>query len=186
MTLVLQRFTESGDPCPPGVLDAPALPVPVTDEGLQMLIPHIRPAVEAMHAGCFVRGVALSFPQIGVSLAAIVYCPTGRRGDESILVNPNWDVIQTSFEPSVLESEEACLSVRGGTRSVVVPRTGSIYAFWTGVKKWWSHRPSFEPGRRVELHGFNARVWQHACDHIEGKIFGGCRVAAHFSGGCRG
>ena len=185
MTRVLQRFTVSGDPCPPGVLDAPALKIPETDEGMRMLIPHIRPAVEAMHHGCTIRGVALALPQIGVSLAAVVYNPTGRRGDESILVNPDWDPILESIEPATLENEEACLSVQEGSRPVVVARHASIYGFWTAVTKWWSGKPTFAPGMTGQFHGYQARVWQHACDHIDGKIFGGCRVAAHFSGGCR-
>lgn len=186
MTSVLQRFQENGDPRPPGVLDAPALPIPVTDEGLRMLIPHIRPAVEAMHHGCPVRGVALALPQIGVSLAAIVYCTTGRRGEEQVFVNPEWTPIFEDVAGSKLESEEACLSVRGGTRSVVVERYASILGSWIELERWWSHRPRLGPRQSAQWHGFAARVWQHACDHLEGKIFGGCRVAAHFSGCCRG
>lgn len=186
MTKVLQRFQEGGDPFPPGVLDAPALPIPETDAGMQMLIPLIRPAVEAMHHGAEARGVALSLPQIGVSLAAFVYCPTGRRGDESIIVNPSWARISKASLHDELEAgEEACLSVRDGTRSIPVLRAPGIHATWTAVTKWWSGRPVFAPGMRGEFFGFQARVWQHACDHLDGKIFGGCRVAAHFSGGCR-
>lgn len=185
MTSVLQRFREFGDPSSPGVLDAPALMIPETDEGMRMLVPHIRPAVEAMHTGCPVRGVAISLPQIGVSLAAFVYCPTGRRGDESIIVNPTWDPMHQSIDSARLIAEEACLSVREGTVSVPMERFASIYGYWTAVTKWWSGKPTFARGLRGEFHGFQARIWQHACDHLEGKIFGGCRVAAHFSGGCR-
>lgn len=188
MTSVLQRFQENGDPFPQSALDAPAMVIPDVEEALwlRLLVPNVRPAVEAMHRGATVRGVAISLPQIDVNLRAFVYCPTGRRGEEQVFVNPEWTPIFEDVAGSTLESEEACLSVRGGTRAVVVKRYASILGSWLELERWWSHRPRLGARQTGQFHGFAARVWQHACDHLEGKIFGGCRVAAHFSGGCRG
>src|SRR5690606_16074772 len=88
---ILQRFAEDGTQLPQSALDVPALIVPLTDAGLAMVAAHVRDAVELMHFGCGnARGVAMAFPQIGVSLAAFVFCPTGQRGTERVFVNPTW------------------------------------------------------------------------------------------------
>ena len=182
---ILQRFAEDGTPLPPSALDVPALLVPLTDQGLAMVAAHVRDAVELMHSGCGnARGVAMAFPQIGVSLAAFVFCPTGARGTERVFVNPGWRPAAQihgedppSQDPDV-EGEERCLSVmRGAPEECIVPRHREIDATYVEVDRWWRKCPVFLPTVTVRMTSWPARVFQHCCDHLVAERFGGCVVA---------
>jgi peptide deformylase len=115
---------------------------------------------ETMHAA---HGAGLAAPQIGVDLALVIFgfgsnqrYPDAPPVPETVLINPQIEPLSDVEE----EGWEGCLSVPG--LRAVVPRFARIR--YTG----------FDPqGRRIErdAEGFHARVVQHECDHLIGKLY---------------
>jgi peptide deformylase len=116
---------------------------------------------ETMHAA---SGAGLAAPQIGVDLALVIFgfsqhnqrYPDAPPVPETVLINPTITPLGDAEE----EGWEGCLSVPG--LRGVVPRFARIrYA-------------GFDPtGARIdrEAEGFHARVVQHECDHLVGKLY---------------
>ena len=110
------------------------------------------------------NGAGLAAPQIGVDLQLVIFgsdAPNPRYPDappvpRTVLLNP----VITPLGDDEEEDWEGCLSVPG--LRAVVPRWRRIR--YTG----------FDPqGRRIEreAEGFHARVVQHECDHLIGKLY---------------
>jgi peptide deformylase len=109
-------------------------------------------------------GAGLAAPQIGVDLQLVIFGtdePNPRYPDapvvpRTVLVNP----IITPLGNEEEEGWEGCLSVPG--LRAVVPRWRRIR--YTGYD---------EKGNRIdrEVEGFHARVVQHECDHLLGKLY---------------
>jgi len=105
-------------------------------------------------------GVGLAAPQIGLSIRLFVYNPTGdpnRLDSERIVVNPK--ILEYSSQVDV--GEEGCLSSRSGCCAGLVCRSKEImveYQNETGSKI------------RKKLKDFEARVFQHEYDHVEGIL----------------
>lgn len=110
------------------------------------------------------NGAGLAAPQIGVDLQLVIFgtdVPNPRYPDappvpRTVLLNPTITPMDADEE----EGWEGCLSVPG--LRGVVPR--------------WSHirYNGFDlKGRPIEriAEGFHARVVQHECDHLEGKLY---------------
>ena len=109
------------------------------------------------------NGAGLAAPQIGVDLQVVIFgFTTNERYPEAppvprtVLVNPMIEPIGEAEE----EGWEGCLSVPG--LRGVVPRWARIR--YRGVDQWG------EPIER-EAEGFHARVVQHECDHLIGKLY---------------
>lgn len=110
------------------------------------------------------NGAGLAAPQIGVDLQVVVFgtdAPNPRYPDappvpRTVLVNP--EIVPLSSEEE--EGWEGCLSVPG--LRGVVPRFSRIR--YSGFD---------EKGQRIErvAEGFHARVVQHECDHLVGKLY---------------
>lgn len=109
-------------------------------------------------------GAGLAAPQIGVDLQLVVFgtdAPNPRYPDaplvpKTVLINPTIQPLGDEEE----EGWEGCLSVPG--LRGVVPRWQRI--LYKG----------FDPlGRPIErvVEGFHARVVQHECDHLIGKLY---------------
>jgi len=115
---------------------------------------------ETMHAA---NGAGLAAPQIGVDLALVIFgfkkndrYPDAPPVPETVLINPRITPLSDDEE----DGWEGCLSVPG--LRGVVPRFARIR--YTG----------FDPlGRPIdrEADGFHARVVQHECDHLIGKLY---------------
>jgi len=111
-----------------------------------------------------VNGAGLAAPQIGVNLQVVIFGSTTRNPrypdrplvPPTVLVNP----VITSLGPEEEEDWEGCLSVPG--LRGVVPRWSRIR--YTGCD---------ETGRPIDrtVEGFHARVVQHECDHLLGKLY---------------
>jgi peptide deformylase len=116
---------------------------------------------ETMHA---VHGAGLAAPQIGVDLQLVIFGtdePNPRYPDappvpRTVLLNPVITPIGSEEE----EDWEGCLSVPG--LRGVVPRWAKIR--YTGLD------PYGDPIDRT-VEGFHARVVQHECDHLAGKLY---------------
>ena len=115
---------------------------------------------ETMHA---VNGAGLAAPQIGVDLALVIFgfkqntrYPDAPAVPETVFINPTITPLDDVEE----EGGEGCLSVPG--LRGVVPRLAHIR--YTGR----------DPQGGVidrEAEGFHARVVQHECDHLIGKLY---------------
>ena len=124
---------------------------------LHTLIQDLRDTMAAAH------GAGLAAPQIGVDLAVVVFgfgrndrYPDAPPVPETVLINPEITPLSAEEE----EGWEGCLSVPG--LRGVVPRFARIR--YTGFD------PQGQPIDRM-AEGFHARVVQHECDHLIGKLY---------------
>ncbi|MEY4580889.1 MAG: hypothetical protein RL701_5592 [Pseudomonadota bacterium] len=109
------------------------------------------------------QGAGLAAPQIGVDLAVVIFgfehnprYPQAEPVPLTVLVNPSIEALSSAED----DGWEGCLSVPG--LRGVVPR--------------WSHirYRGWDPHGQVidrEAQGFHARVVQHECDHLIGKLY---------------
>jgi peptide deformylase len=137
-----------------------AASVPATMHGSPELKAIIRDMFDTMEdAG----GVGLAAPQIGIDLQLVIFgfessarYPDAPEVPRTILLNP----VITPLSQGREEGWEGCLSVPG--LRGVVERYSLIR--YTGVD------PDGEPIDRT-AEGFHARVVQHECDHLIGKLY---------------
>ena len=111
-----------------------------------------------------VNGAGLAAPQMGVNLQVVIFGSTARNPrypdrplvPPTVLINP----VITPLGPEEEEDWEGCLSVPG--LRGVVPRWSRIR--YTGLDA---------AGQTIDrtVDGFHARVVQHECDHLIGKLY---------------
>ncbi|KRA94035.1 MULTISPECIES: peptide deformylase [Pseudomonas] len=137
---------------------APPVPVEMFDSPeLWQLIDDMFQTMES------VGGVGLAAPQIGVDLQLVIFgfehserYPDAEAVPQTILINP----LITPLSPGLEEGFEGCLSVPGLRGAV--QRYQQIR--YEGVD------PKGEPIVRFAS-GFHARVVQHECDHLIGRLY---------------
>ena len=134
---------------------------PVTDFDTDALHLLVADMFETMRA---VNGAGLAAPQIGVDLQLVIFgtdavnprYPDAPLVPRTVLLNP----VITPLGDAEEEGWEGCLSVPG--LRGVVPRWARIR--YTGFD------PYGDPIDRT-VDGFHARVVQHECDHLIGKLY---------------
>ena len=126
------------------------------------------PALHALIADMFetmehANGAGLAAPQIGVDLQLVIFgfdrnerYPDAAAVPRTVLINP----VITPLDAQMEDGWEGCLSVPG--LRGVVPRHARIR--YQGVD------PQGRPIDR-EAEGFHARVVQHECDHLIGRLY---------------
>ncbi|MDQ7988997.1 MAG: peptide deformylase [Candidatus Dactylopiibacterium sp.] len=128
--------------------DTPALHALVTD------------MLDTMEAA---GGVGLAAPQIGVPLRVVIFgfehserYPDAPAVPQTVLVNPVLDFPDDQME----DGWEGCLSVPG-LRGMVPRHLRLRYSGFDAR------------GERIvrEVEGFHARVVQHECDHLDGRLY---------------
>ena len=137
-----------------------APPVPAQMIGSAELQQLIDDMFETMrHVG----GVGLAAPQIGIDLQLVIFgferserYPDAEAVPTTILLNP----VITPMATEVEDGWEGCLSVPG--LRGVVPRYKHIS--YSGID------PQGNPINRF-ADGFHARVVQHECDHLIGRLY---------------
>ena len=109
------------------------------------------------------EGVGLAAPQVGLSdrIVVIDADPVGEafeecKGRKMVLINPEVEVL----DGETVSRAEGCLSLPGISEDV--KRTEHIRLKWLDE--------NFE-AHDEEISGFLARIVQHECDHLEGKVF---------------
>jgi peptide deformylase len=133
---------------------------PVTSFDTPELHALISDLFETMRAA---QGAGLAAPQIGVDLAVVVFgfqrnprYVEAPAVPETVLINPHITPLGELQE----EDWEGCLSVPG--LRGVVPRFARIrYSGFDVRGQLLEH----------EVEGFHARVVQHECDHLIGKLY---------------
>ena len=117
------------------------------------------------------NGAGLAAPQIGVDLQLVVFGTNARNPrypdappvPATVLINPLITPLAPTQEDSAaleVEDWEGCLSVPG--LRGMVPRFSRIR--YTGFDQYG------DPIERI-VEGFHARVVQHECDHLIGKLY---------------
>lgn len=108
-------------------------------------------------------GAGLAAPQIGVDLQLVIFgfdrnprYPEAEPVPRTVLLNP----VITPLDDTLEEGWEGCLSVPG--LRGVVPRHARI--------RYRGLDPLGRPIER-EAAGFHARVVQHECDHLVGRLY---------------
>jgi peptide deformylase len=136
---------------------------PVTDFGtdeLHRLIVDLRATMRSDD------GVGLAAPQIGVDLQVVVFGYTAtdpQNPDQAIEIVPPTVLINPTITPLSDDIEngwEGCLSVPGMNGEV--PR-------WKAIRYTGFDQLGAPIDRSVD--GFHARVVQHECDHLWGKLY---------------
>ena len=124
---------------------------------LQTLIGDLFDTMEAAN------GAGLAAPQIGVDLQVVIFgftrserYPEAPSVPRTVLINPTIEALDSDEE----SGWEGCLSVPG--LRGVVPR-------WTRIR-YRGFDPLGQPIDR-EAEGFHARVVQHECDHLIGRLY---------------
>ena len=109
-------------------------------------------------------GIGLAAPQIGRSIRVVVIdvdpCSEMHpelAGVKMTLINPTLEVVEDGKKCS---SEEGCLRIQGA------PVSGTRRA---PKHQHWYDENFVEHDEIIE--GYLARVVQHECDHLEGKVF---------------
>jgi peptide deformylase len=110
------------------------------------------------------NGAGLAAPQIGVDLQVVIFgtntvnprYPDAPVVPRTVLINPTITALDAAME----DGWEGCLSVPG--MRGVVPRHARIR--YTGFDQY---------GDAIDraVDGFHARVVQHECDHLWGKLY---------------
>jgi peptide deformylase len=109
------------------------------------------------------NGAGLAAPQIGVDLQLVIFgftsnvrYPEAPPVPATVLINP----VITPLDDSLVAGWEGCLSVPG--LRGVVPRWSRIH-----------YRGFDAQGQLIEREadGFHARVVQHECDHLIGRLY---------------
>ncbi len=134
---------------------------PVTDFDSDALHLLVRDMFETMQS---VNGAGLAAPQIGVDLQLVIFgtnainprYPDAPLVPRTVLCNP----VITPLDAQEEDGWEGCLSVPG--LRGLVPR-------WARIRYTGSD-PYGDPIDRT-VDGFHARVVQHECDHLIGKLY---------------
>jgi peptide deformylase len=133
---------------------------PVTEFDTPDLLALVEDMFDTMHAA---NGAGLAAPQIGEDLQVVIFgfernqrYPDAPPVPQTVLINP---VIEPVDE-EMAEGWEGCLSVPG--LRGVVPRFARI--------RYRGFDPQGRPIER-EADGFHARVVQHECDHLIGRLY---------------
>ncbi|BBN12537.1 peptide deformylase [Marchantia polymorpha subsp. ruderalis] len=126
--------------------------ISVFDERLQELVTEM---FDVMYK---TDGVGLSAPQVGVNVQLMLYNPEGERGkgQEYVLVNPK--IVKYSKQRDIFK--EGCLSFPELEADVERPLNVRVEAQDVKGKKF-----------AISLKGWQARIFQHEYDHLEGILF---------------
>jgi peptide deformylase len=152
--MAIREILRMGDP---RLLRVAAPVVDVTAAVCRQTIADLRDTLAA------VRGAGLAAPQIGVDLAIVLFgferiarYPDAPPVPVTVLINP---VIEPLGEAQT-DGWEGCLSVPG--LRGLVPRYERI-----------RYRGVSETGKTIDrvAEGFHARVVQHECDHLIGRLY---------------
>ena len=103
--------------------------------------------------------VGLAAPQVKIPYRISIFFVPEEKGEEvplTILINPTWEPLSEEME----SDWEGCLSVPGLVG--YVPR-------YTHIR--YSYLTIRGDTVTVEAKGYHARVVQHECDHLEGKLY---------------
>ncbi len=152
--MAIRRIVKAGHPALTRVADL--IPDP-TDPAVAALV------VDMIDSLAESGGIGLAAPQIGESVRLVLYSVPASRCDReedaqpmTVLVNP----VLTPLDEDLAEGWEGCLSMPG--LRGLVPRHTRLHLSWETLGGERHER---------EVAGYHARVVQHECDHLEGRLY---------------
>ncbi|MDR1745822.1 MAG: peptide deformylase [Tannerella sp.] len=133
-------------------------------ERIEATYPELKQLVADMFETMYkAEGIGLAAPQVGFSIQLLVIDADSVSKDHKecrnfkrVMINP--EIIERSED--IISLEEGCLSFPGIHEKVPRPRKIRVRYL----------DDSFTPHEET-LEDFNARVVQHECDHLDGKVF---------------
>ena len=134
---------------PDPVLLKPTEPVQRVDDAVRKTVAEMRRIMFKL------KGVGLAAPQVRIQRQIMLVCPSGAPGDETVVLNP-----QILEGDGVHVADEGCLSLPG----VFGPVARNVRV---RVRYQDLDLRTYE----VELSEFEARVFQHEYDHLQGTMF---------------
>jgi peptide deformylase len=140
---------------PDPLLAQPSEPVEAVDDEIRELVQDM---LDTMYDA---DGVGLAAPQVGVHKRVVVVDIHGQEEDRPsdaeplVLINPSFDNAEGE-----IEWEEGCLSVPGETG--MVKRSAKVRMTYLDLDG---------NEQVIEAEGLEAVALQHACDHLNGKLF---------------
>lgn len=124
------------------------------------ILPQQLKAANAAHENA--AGMAAN--QWGIKKRVFIYSPAGSEASREVMINPSYVPYLRPGEktPTMVAAHEGCFSVP--------LTTGVVNRFETIMATYYTPK-----GKKVEciLEGFEARVFQHETDHLNGKLFDG-------------
>jgi len=136
---------------PEKVLRGKAKPYAADELGTPMIFKLVKDMIHTMYDA---KGVGLAAPQIGLDKQLIIVAPPDE--DPIAVVNP--EIVKRSI--GGYQSEEGCLSVPGTWGFVRRANSLTIKGL----------TPEGKPFKK-NVRGFEATIFQHECDHLNGVLF---------------
>jgi len=134
-------------------------PVEKFDVTLKKLAEEMEETMLAQDPETEVKGVGLAAPQIGVNARfMLVTFHVGRRRAHKVIPMTNPEILEFSKDKVLME--EGCLSLPGMFGKVLRP--AKIRVRWQNLDGRWCEK---------KLEHWDARVFQHEYDHLEGVLF---------------
>jgi peptide deformylase len=154
--MAVRKILRAGDP----LLRKKSEPVPATEIRSKEIKKLIRDMFDTMAEA---DGLGLAAPQIGVLKKIVVVgfdrserYPDAEGIEHKILINPEIEILEGPDEGFW----EGCLSVPGMRGYVERPRRIRM--------KWYDEEEEFHD---EIIEGFDAVVYQHECDHLDGVLY---------------
>jgi peptide deformylase len=136
---------------PAPILRQKARPLAAQEMGTPRLLKLAKDMIHTMYEA---KGVGLAAPQVGISERVIVVAAPNE--EPVVVINP--EIIKRSI--SAGPSEEGCLSVPGTWGTVRRANSVTVKGF----------TPEGKPFRK-SAKGFEATIFQHEIDHVNGILF---------------
>ncbi|MBP5290721.1 MAG: peptide deformylase [Paludibacteraceae bacterium] len=126
--------------------------------------PELKPLIQNMFETLLqAEGCGLAAPQVGLGLRLFIVDGTELKEEYPECANFK----QAFINPEVLEESEekvtyseGCLSLPGISENVIRPKSVKVRYY---DEDWQLHEE--------ELTGFNARIFEHEFDHLQGNVF---------------
>lgn len=134
-------------------------PVTMFDEKLKRLVSEMTETMLEPEGEHKVRGVGLAAPQVDVDARVmLVTFNVATKKDHKVVTMINPEIVETSEQ--MVKLEEGCLSLPGVFGKV--SRPAKVKARWQNVDGNWCEK---------KLDGWDARIFLHEYDHLEGVLF---------------
>ncbi len=116
--------------------------------------------------GAHDNAAGMAANQWGIRLRAFIYSPYGSESPKNlkVMLNPSYKphLRENETEPKITAAYEGCFSVP--------LTTGAVHRYDAIVATYYT--PDGEKQEEI-LEGWEARVFQHETDHLDGKLFDG-------------
>ena len=136
---------------PEKVLRGKAAPLNMNEMNTPALLKLVKDMIHTMYDA---KGVGLAAPQIGLDKQIIIVAPP--EEEPIAVINP--EITKRSL--GAYQSEEGCLSVPGTWGFVRRAKSLTVKGFTPDGKLF-----------RKNVKGFEATIFQHECDHLNGVLF---------------